>query len=189
MQIHLPLILASQSPRRQQLLAAAGYFFEVMPAEDGIEETWNGTEKPENFVQRQAFLKAENVAKNVEKGTILACDTVVLCENQIIGKPSNREEAEQMLRFLRGKVESVLSGLCLFLRPDNTFTLVVESTELYFSNISDTEMNDYLNTDLWMGKAGAFGYQDRLGWIQIRRGSESNIVGLPLERLAMLIRE
>ena len=89
--------------------------------------------------------------------------------------------------MMRGREHHVYSGLCLFRRPDSTPHVQVEVTKLIMDNVADEWLEEYLNTDGWEGKAGAFGYQDGLDWVHIVEGSESNVVGLPMELLAKML--
>ena len=184
MSVELPLILASVSPRRKQLLAEAGFVFETQPPDEHAEDECRTNELPVDYVQRLAFQKAKNVADKVAQGIILGGDTIVLCGEAILEKPTDRDDARKMLRQLRGQVHSVLSGLCLIKKEIGGETMVRQQTEvtrLIMQPISDNDLELYLDTDLWQGKAGAFGYQDGNDWITILEGSESNVVGLPLE--------
>jgi septum formation protein len=184
-----PLILASQSPRRKELLQKAGYCFEVIPPREEAEDKVHGTENPKELVTRLSYQKAADVALRVETGMILACDTLVEAEGKVIGKPRDREDARLILSLLRGKKHWVHSGLCLWNRPQDRRWQAVDTTELEMDRLSDQQIEEYLESELWRGKAGAFGYQDRLGWVQVNRGSESNVVGLPMERLEKLFSE
>lgn len=183
--IDLPLILASRSPRRRELLAATGRNFIILTPDEEVEDDRRSDETPKDYVARLAVQKAENVASKIDLGLIIACDTIVVCRDQILGKPVDRPDAEKMLKQLRGETHWVLSGLCLLRKSgDNTdFSVEVESTELFMQPISDREIEDYLDGGAWQGKAGAFGYQDRNAWISVVRGSETNVVGLPMELL------
>ncbi|MDR3199078.1 MAG: Maf family protein [Planctomycetaceae bacterium] len=187
----LPLILASQSPRRRQLLADAGFIFTVRPPDANAENRRQPNETPKHYVNRLALQKANNVAAKLEQGLIIACDTVVLCKDRILEKPADRDDARQMLRFSRGQVQSVLSGLCLLAKsvPENAGTTIAgtDKTTLLMQPITDSEIEDYLDSGLWCGKAGAFGYQDRHDWLSVIEGSESNIVGLPMELLRQML--
>jgi septum formation protein len=183
----LPLILASGSPRRRELLAEAGFPFRVMAPSEAAECGVCSRETPPELVARLAYQKAGDVAANVESGLVLGCDTVAECMGQILGKPANFEHARQMLNLLRGRVHHVYSGVCLWRRPDNQTLVEVAVTRLRMDSISDTDLDDYLQSGLWEGKAGAFGYQDRLGWLHIEEGSESNVVGLPLEMVKEML--
>jgi len=184
MHTELPLILASASPRRKQLLAEAGFVFDVRFPDACAEDGRLPHESPENYVRRLAFQKAKNVADKIERGVILGGDTIVLCHGHILEKPIDRTDARQMLQQLRGQIHSVLSGLCLIKRETGCEQEVYQATDitqLVMQPISDEVLEMYLDTEAWRGKAGAFGYQDGNDWIMILEGSESNVVGLPLE--------
>ena len=175
------LILASQSPRRRELLESAGYQFDIIVPSESAECGICTQESAPEMVARLAKQKAQDVLDQVERGIVIACDTLAECKGQILGKPSNQEHAEQMLRLLRGQEHRVYSGLCLWRRPADRFEVAVVCTTLTMEPITDQQLADYLASDGWIGKAGAFGYQDRTGWLRIIDGSESNVVGLPME--------
>jgi septum formation protein len=181
------LILASSSPRRRQLLADAGYAFDVMPPHESAECGVCASESPPELVARLALQKAADVASRVSDGIVIGCDTVAECRGQILGKPPDRDHARQMLQFLRGREHHVYSGLCLWRRPDDVKQVAVETTRLVMDPISEGDLAAYLATDAWEGKAGAFGYQDGLDWVHIIEGSESNVVGLPMELFKRLL--
>jgi len=181
------LILASRSPRRRELLAEAGYTFDVVPAEEHVECGVCSRESPAELVARVAYEKAANVAGRLGRGLILGCDTVAECDGQVLGKPPNIAIARRMLEMLRGREHRVLSGLCLWNSPARAPDTRVAVTRLRMDRLSDAQLDEYLQSYQWEGKAGAFGYQDRLGWVHIIEGSPSNVVGLPLELLAEMI--
>jgi septum formation protein len=170
-------------------LAEAGYDFEVLPANESAECGICSQETPPEFVARLAYQKAEDVAVRVGAGLVIGCDTVAECCGQILGKPCDRRHAEEMLRLLSGREHRVYSGLCLWRRPDDAARVAVDVTTLRMNELSPQELTDYLDSGLWEGKAGAFGYQDRLGWLTIVEGSESNVVGLPMELLRRMLGE
>ena len=187
-----PLILASSSPRRKQLLSDAGYEFTVMPPSEAVESAVAARATdlpPQEVVAQLALEKARDVAKRVERGIVIACDTVAECRGQILGKPLGREDAGRMLRLLRGQMHRVYSGLCVWRRPDDEQRLQIEVTQLVMDPISDPELEQYLDSGQWEGKAGAFGYQDGLDWVHVVEGSESNVVGLPMELLEKMVAE
>lgn len=183
------LILASRSPRRRELLEEAGYRFEVRQPSDEAECGLCCEENPAQLVARLAYLKAADVVRSVEKGIIISCDTVVECNGRILGKASDEDDARQMLRTLSGREHRVYSGLCLWKIPNGRPRIRVDITTLRMDPLSHEKLDEYLSGGQWEGKAGAFGYQDRLGWVHIVEGSESNVVGLPMELLAEMIRE
>jgi septum formation protein len=181
------LILASSSPRRRELLTEAGYLFEIIPPHESAECGVCANESPRELVARLAQQKAADVARRIDSGFVIGCDTVAECRGQILGKPRDRSHARQMLEVLRGQEHFVHSGLCLWRRPDDEQRVTVETTRLVMDPISDADLADYLATDAWEGKAGAFGYQDGLEWVHIVEGSESNVVGLPMELLGQML--
>lgn len=182
------LILASQSPRRRDLLTEHGYAFEVIAPHDSAECGLCSRETPPEMVARLAWQKAKDVAERIDDAAIVVgCDTVAECCGLILGKPKNLEHAREMLQLLRGRVHHVYSGLCLWLRPGDEHHVQVDVTRLRMDPIPDADIEDYLASGQWEGKAGAFGYQDRLGWIHIEQGSESNVVGLPMEMLGRML--
>lgn len=183
----LPLILASSSPRRRQLLEEAGYVFTVLPPREEAEDAARPGESAEALVRRLAVQKARDVAQRVAHGLIVACDTVVECQGKILGKPADRADARRILQTLQGQEHRVYSGLCLWRRPDDWHDVQVEVTTLVMEPLADAELEAYLDSGQWAGKAGAFGYQDGLDWVRIVEGSASNVVGLPMERLAQML--
>jgi septum formation protein len=185
----MSLILASQSPRRRQLMEAAGYQFRVVPPADSAECGVCSGESPLEFVSRLALQKAANVAPRIDEGIVIGCDTVAVCLGQVLGKPYDQIHARQMLQLMRGREHRVLSGLCLWKRPHDVKRVDVAVTRLVMDDVSDEKLEEYLATDAWEGKAGAFGYQDGVPWIRILEGSESNVVGLPLELLREMLEQ
>jgi septum formation protein len=187
MPVHPELILASTSPRRRELLSAAGYDFRIVPPGAEAECGVCSGESPPEFVARIAYQKAADVAARVATGLVLACDTIAECGGQILGKPYDERHARQMLELLSGREHRVYSGVCLWSMPGDKPHVEVDRTTLAMRCLSSAEIDDYLTSGLWEGKAGAFGYQDRLGWLTIVEGSESNVVGLPMELLEKML--
>ena len=180
--------MASGSPQRRRLLDEAGYRFQVVVPSVKAECGVCSKETPGELVARLAFQKAADVAEQLAgtdtpDGVIVACDTVAECVGQILGKPGNREHARQMLALLSGREHRVYSGLCLWLLASGRPQVQVARTTLRMDPLNEGQIEEYLASGLWEGKAGAFGYQDRVGWLRIVEGSESNVVGLPLELL------
>jgi septum formation protein len=182
------LVLASQSPRRRELLEAAGYVFEVVPPSPSAEQGGRPNETPGELVSRLALQKAADVARRIGSGTVLGCDTVVECGDRILGKPEDETHARAILRALSGRLHRVFSGLCLWTVPGGNPDVRTAVTTLRMDPLGDGQLDEYIAGGQWQGKAGAFGYQDRLGWVHILHGSESNVVGLPLELLAEMLR-
>jgi septum formation protein len=192
------LILASGSPQRKRLLAEAGYRFEIVVPRPHAECGVCSKETPGELVARLARQKADDVRDQLAQRpipgissahTIVACDTVAECLGQILGKPENREHARQMLERLSGREHRVHSGLAVWPVGDARPRLGVARTTLRMDPLSERQIEEYLNGGQWEGKAGAFGYQDRVGWLRIIEGSESNVIGLPMELLAELLHD
>ena len=181
------LILASRSPRRRELLAEAGYRFEVLPPDETAECGVCSGENPAQMVARLAYQKAADVAGRVDSGVVIGCDTAVECNGQILGKPVDLDDARRMLQSLSGREHRVLSGLCVWKPAEAEPRVAVAITRLRMDPLSPAQLEEYLASGQWEGKAGAFGYQDRLGWVHIVEGSPSNVVGLPLEMLAEML--
>ncbi len=181
------LILASGSPQRRTLLEAAGYEFEVIVPSTRAECGVCSKETPPEYASRMAWQKAGDVLERAPEGIVVACDTVVECTGTILGKPVDANHARQMLELLSGRVHHVYSGLCVWLRPGGTPHLSVAATRLRMDPLSATAIDEYVASGSWEGKAGGFGYQDRVGWLHVEEGSESNVIGLPLELLAELL--
>ena len=178
-----PLILASQSPRRRQLLSEAGFSFEVIAPDDSVEKGICSNCGPEQLVIDAAVAKATAIAQEIDHGIILGADTVASCKAEILGKPVDVDHARAMLKLMSGTVHHVLTGVCLWHRPSNKFASYLERTTLEMEKLSDQKIEDYLDTDQWIDKAGAFGYQDGLDFVRIIEGLESTVVGLPVEKI------
>ena len=183
------LVLASGSPQRRRLLAEAGYDFAVVPPRADVESDSLPGESPCDLVSRLAREKALDVAHRVGGGIVVACDTVAACDGNVLGKPVDADDARRMLTLLSGREHCVYSGLCLIALPDCTPRVRVATTRLRMDALDPAQISEYLASGLWRGKAGAFGYQDRPGWLHITQGSESNVIGLPLDLLADMLAE
>ncbi len=170
----------------------AGIAFRVVEPDTGAECGICSRETPPELVARLAFQKAANVLCKLEsqghsEGWVLACDTVAECCGLILGKPENREHAKEMLNRLRGREHAVYSGICLWSVASHRRIVEVDVSRLFMHPISDAELESYLDTDQWIGKSGAFGFQDGPAWLELRQGSASNVVGLPMERLGKMM--
>ena len=172
------LILASGSPRRKELLDAAGWPYEAITA--GIDESLWPNEDPAAYVQRLARSKAEAVAAGLESGLILGADTTVVVDNEILGQPEDDQDARRMLRLLNAKWHEVLTGVAV-VRVGGEVCVDYETTRVRFSAMTDEEIDWYVATGEARGKAGAYGIQGAAGlFIEEIRGDYFNIVGLPI---------
>lgn len=179
------LILASQSPRRRELLARAGISFEVWPPD--IEEVRQDGESAESYVVRLARGKAL-AAPATASAWVLGADTTVVVDNTILEKPRSDEDAVRMLRLLSGRWHDVLTGICLR-RGGQTWT-ACESTRVHFLPMSDSEIAAYVATGEPADKAGAYAIQGIASrYIDRVEGCYLNVVGLPVSRLWRLLRE
>jgi septum formation protein len=181
------LILASSSPRRRQLLEHWGYRFRVIEPDPSAECGTCSRETPPELVARLAYQKGANVIQKIDDGWVVACDTVAECQGRILGKPADRDHARHMLEQLRGREHRVYSGLCLWEKKTSHRSVQVDASTLRMESISDAELEAFLDTDGWIGKAGALGFQDGPRWIELLSGSPTNVVGLPMEQLAKLL--
>ena len=172
----LPIILASSSPRRRELLASMGIPF-VTIAPD-VDETTQGA--PDERVCSLAVRKANAVREDYKDRYILAADTLVAVENEIFGKPQDADDAMRMMRALSGRRHDVYSGVCIY-APYATKPIVrCERTRVCFSAMTEEQIRAYVATGEPMGKAGAYAIQGRAGmYVSSLEGSFTNVVGLP----------
>ncbi len=169
-------MLASRSPRRAELLRAAGIEFTVRVAD--VDETPRAGETPREYVLRVAEEKARAVAAN-EHEVVLAADTTVVMGSEIMGKPEDAADAVRMLRALSGRRHEVMTGVCL--RQDDEIVRDIATTAVWFAPLSDTEIADYVASGEPMDKAGAYAIQGLASrFIDRIDGSYSNVVGLPV---------
>lgn len=181
--VHRPfLILASASPRRNELLRQLHLDFDVIPSD--ASETHFDHLTPAETAKQNAWLKAASVAKNHPKQLVLGADTLVCLNNEVFGKPKNLNDARRMLQQLQGKTHWVVTGVCLLrLRPHYNATFA-DTTQVTFRQLSDDEINRYLELMNPLDKAGAYAIQEHGGrLVASLDGSFSNVVGLPLEKL------
>ncbi|MBR4835115.1 MAG: Maf-like protein [Thermoguttaceae bacterium] len=143
-------------------------------------------ESPETAALRREF--ASIFGESTAPFVVVSCDSVAVCDGEILGKPADRADAERILRLLSGTEHEVRTGLCLWTAPENRVLRRVEISRLYMEPFSEERLAAYLESGLWTGKAGAFGYQDGNDWLRMTSGSESNVVGLPLGALADSLR-
>lgn len=181
-----PLILASASPRRRRLLEEAGYPLDVDPPEFDEPLPPPGV-RPECHAALLAFQKALTVAARRTSGLILAADTMCAVDGVILNKPLDRDDAERMIRLQEGRDTMVVTSLCLFRADRSQFVGAIETSIVHMRSLAPAERAAHLDSERWRGKAGAYGVQDRDPFVRVARGSFSNVVGLPMERLAELL--
>ena len=180
------IILASASPRRQELLKLIMEDFEICPVD--ADETIPAGMPVQMAAAFLADLKAKTCMKLFPDKIIIGCDTVVILEDEIMGKPKDREEAFQMLRKLSGQVHSVMTGVSLYYNQQTT--VFTTETEVEFYPLSDAEINVYLNTGESFDKAGAYGIQGK-GALLVKGicGDYFNVVGLPVSALSRNLKQ
>jgi septum formation protein len=181
------LTLASVSPRRRQLLEAAGVDHDVRPSgiDDGLLPMGDCT--PAAWVMALAFLKAAATAKQpgLHPATlVLGADTVCLNDGTILGQPRDEADAARMIRAMAGTTHEVLTGVAVVCPRTGRRTILADRSLVTVGELTDAQVADYLATGLWRGKAGAYNIAERLeaGWPIIFAGSMDSVMGLPVER-------
>jgi len=188
MNLDFKILLGSNSPRRRELLTASGYAIRCM--NPGAEESFPDSLSAHDVPAYIANAKAEVLQKDITGDEILiTADTIVLCEDKILGKPADRADAAQMLRLLSGKKHEVITGVVF----QNRETKLVRSgiTGVYFEHFTDEEIYYYIDHYNPLDKAGAYGIQDWAGWCKVARieGSYTNVMGLPMEIVYAVLNE
>ena len=189
-------ILASGSPRRRQLLLEAEYQFSVLPPHESAEAGICSSCGPAELVATLAERKSDDVQRQLATKskhspiTLLAADTVAECQGMILGKPSSEDHARDMLLRMSGREHRVYTGFEVRLLHGQELVKVAREvvvTTLVMDTWSPGQLEHYLDSGAWEGKAGAFGYQDGLDWVHVVSGSESNVVGLPMEEVCLAL--
>lgn len=180
------LVLASASPRRADLLRAAGISFDVFPVD--IDEGFHKGEKPEHAVARVAQAKAMAALASRPDAIVLGADTTVVARGEVLAKPADAADAGRMLRLLSGRTHEVLTGVCL--SSKHRRLLHVDSTRVRMAQLGDTEIDWYVSTGEPFGKAGGYAVQGLASrFIEGIDGSYSNVVGLPISSVYELLKE
>jgi len=201
------IVLASASPRRQELLQKAGISFTVQPAD--VDETPLVGESPRDCAERLAREKALAIWRTRPQDVVLGADTVVVVDGTILGKPADSEDAARMLRLLSGRLHQVITGVCLVIpgasgqqsvasetkvarenkAAGKELRIASETTLVAMSEISDEEIRAYVDTGEPMDKAGAYAIQGMASrWIPRIEGDYSNVVGLPVDLVCRMLR-
>ncbi len=184
------LILASASPRRKQLLEQIGLQFSVMPS--SVKEDIQPDETPEDLVIRLSLDKARDIARrhDISARWVIGSDTIVVCNEQILGKPAHAQEATDMLRQLSGTSHLVVSGYAVIDRQQQTQRSEAVTTRVHFRQLTEEEIARYIATGEPVDKAGAYAIQG-IGacFVSGIEGSYTNVVGLPLCRLTLALKE
>ncbi len=180
------LLLASASPRRREILENLGFEFEILPSDvDESEVMWND---PVESAKLLAEIKGIDAQKTRPRKTIIAADTIVLCEGKVMGKPEGQDEAAEMLGSLSGRMHEVVTGIAL-IAPPNIRIIEAESTKVYFRELGSREIQRYISTREPFDKAGAYAIQGYASaFIDRIEGDYFNVVGLPVARLFSMFR-
>ena len=183
------IILASSSPRRSELLSRAGIPFRIMPGDvDESKVKLSGT--PARKAEELAYIKARSVAEKVEGDIVLGADTIVVCEDEIFGKPRDEADAFRMLERLNGREHIVITGVALIDAASEKAVTGHETTMVRFASLTENEITAYIKTGEPFGKAGAYAAQGRGAMlVENINGCYSNVVGLPLRKLAKMLGE
>lgn len=182
-----PIILASASPRRQELLANLGLEFEVKVSE--VDETLDENMPAAQHVEKLAERKASVVAAQSTIGLVIGADTLVVLGGKPLGKPADREEAVQMLKSLQGRSHEVFTGLAVIDAATGQSVVTHQATAVRFKPLSSEQIQRYVDTDEPMDKAGAYAVQGKASiFIDSIRGCYFNVVGLPVAKLADALR-
>jgi septum formation protein len=181
------IILASSSPRRRELLQAASIAFTVQSAD--VPEKRNLGESPLQYAQRLAKDKAEAVAEKNPGVFVLGADTIVIVGGEVLEKPADPSDAARMLRMLSGRSHQVTTAVCL-IDTSGASHLESETTEVYFGELSDSDIAAYVETGEPMDKAGGYAIQGIASrWIHRIEGDYSNVVGLPVSRVWRMLHD
>lgn len=180
------IILASESPRRIDILRTLGIPFSIIPP--NIEEVRRKDESPRDFVMRISFEKAQRVGSHFPDKWVIGADTAVVYKNKIMGKPNSEKDAYNMLKMLRGKWHKVITGYCILnVSKDVVYRDAVE-TKVFVRDLSDEEIIRYIKTSEPIGKAGSYAVQGRGGYmVKEIKGSYTNVVGLPACEIAEIL--
>lgn len=183
----MQLILASSSPRRQELLRNAGFKFVVRPSK--IREAPRRGEAAEEYARRAAREKALDVASSsLQNNVVLGADTVVVADGEILGKPADARDARRMLRLLAGSTHRVVTGVCIVHAPDRVEALNHQTTFVTFRSLVEKEVRDYVSSGEPFDKAGAYAIQGLASRFVTRiEGCYFNVVGLPVPMVYELL--
>lgn len=183
------IILASSSPRRYNLLNQVGIDFDVIPS--SVEEIIDPQKTPEENVVYLSELKALDVSKNIENAFIVGADTIVVLNGKILGKPKDKQDAYEMLKFLSNKEHKVYTGFTILDKPSNKKISDYELTIVKFRELEDEEIWSYIDTNSPIDKAGAYGIQDDYGALFVEKinGCFYNVVGFPLTKFYLTLKK
>ena len=179
----MKIILASASPRRKELLSSIVKDFEIIPAKG--KECADLSAPPNEIAQNLAKAKCDEVFA-AHGGLVIGCDTIVVHNKKVLGKPKDKDDAFATLKSLSGCTHSVITGVCV--RYKDRVSINYESTQVTFNELTEQFITDYINGGSPMDKAGSYGIQDE-GVVKSYNGSFTNVVGMPVELVGKMIKE
>ena len=185
---NIPIILASASPRRKQLLAEAGYKFDVVVSQ--IDEAAFSTEgiSPVEYAKQLALAKANDVAQKFRDSLVIGADTVIDFEGQIIGKPADAKDAERITRMLFSRSHKVITGLAIICKTRNLQIVEADTTVVYPKKLTDAQIAEHIASGIWRDKAGAYAIKEHNDpFVDHIAGSLTNVMGMPMELLGRLL--
>ena len=180
----MELILASNSPRRKQILTDAGFDFTVIPS--NVKEPENSNMQADRYAEFLAELKANDVFSK-SKSVVLGADTIVYLDGIILGKPKDKQDAIDTLKLLSNKTHVVCTGYAII--SENKKIVANEKTYVTFNDLSSNLILDYVNSGLCMDKAGSYGIQDGYPLVKEIKGDYQNVVGLPINKIKGILKE
>ena len=186
----MPIILASTSPRRREMLAATGWPVRVVEPKVDDGDLNAGEVPPRAWVTALAWFKARSaMLQRTGPGTILGADTVCELDGKIIGKAANRADAGEMIRSFRNRSHHVMTGVCLVASDGSDRSIFSDTATVTMGDLKDEAIESYLDTNDWQGKAGGYNLLDRVadGWPLEWRGDEHTIMGLPMRKLTGML--
>ena len=174
----MKFILASDSPRRAELLLQSGYVFEIRPPD--LDESKVFADSPGELAQRLAVAKTAKVAEKSPDDVVLAADTLVCLGEQVLGKPVDANDARRMLQLLSGTTQVVITGVCVVRKSADYQQTSKVMSAVRMNNLTAEQIQHYIDSGEWQGKAGGYGIQDNDSFVTRIAGSHTNIVGLPM---------
>lgn len=182
------LVLASSSLTRKNLLTEAGLDFEIDLS--NYEENMTLPMSPKDLVVHLSKGKAEDVAKRHKKGVVLGADTIIVYQNKILGKPHTPERAKEMLKMLSGKQHSAITGFTIINTENNNIISKAVETKVFFKELSEQEINEYIATGEPLNKAGAYAIlESGANFVEKIEGSKTNVAGLPMEEVMETLKD
>ncbi len=182
------LVLASASPRRQELMEMLGFNFTIVPSK--IDEEQYNHLGPVEMVKELARAKAEEVAALVEDTVVIGSDTIVVLDDKVLGKPSDQTEARDMLRKLQNRRHSVYTGIAVWDTFSGQVVVDYDKTDVFMGSITDKDILEYVKTGEPMDKAGAYGIQGVGGiFVEKINGSYFTVMGLPIHKLVKILKD